>query len=835
MPHFRSALLAALAIGLIGPIRALGAPPTVESVVPGVGQVGREFTVVLGGGRLKDARELLLYHDGLTCTRLEAASDNEVRATLKAAAGARPGPHAFRVRTPGGLSELRVIHLVSLPVVPESEPNDDPKRAQAIPLNSTVAGVIDAGDVDCFAVSLRKGQRLSAEVQAVRLGGELTDTVLSVFAPDGRRLIEADDTAITRQDPSASLIAASDGAYTITVRDTAFGGGPANTYALHVGEFPRPSGVFPPGGQAGKPTRLELLGLEGSGARQILIPPDHAGPWFDYYPSMAGWTVPTAIPLRVRSYPCVEETDPGGATPLPDRLDAHDWPVAFHGVIGGRGDVDAFAVRAHSGQTIQVEVFAARVGSPLDSILKVYDPDGDLVGRNDDDATHDSRLTFQARTDGPYRVEIRDKRLEGGPGYVYRIEVEERRPSLTLFLAGPVRKSQARQVIAVPRGNRVLAHLGVRRDGFRGPVRIETGPLPVGVSIDLKDIPQETYLSPVVIEAAADAPLAANLVALNGSASTPAGPVTGGFAQVVDLLPGAGDSSFESIRVDRLAAAVIDEAPYKVDLASPASTLARDGAIEVLAKVGRAEGFDEALEVSLPYLPPGVEMDGPAIVPPGQGDAVLRLIARPDADPASWRLAAEARPAPPRRDRRDMTLALMAQLNATGGGGSRRRRVTVEGQPHVASRFVTLDLEPAPVTGRFNPAMAEQGRTVAIACAIEHARPLPAAMMATLEGLPARAVASPVPVTPDARRIEFRVVVAADAAVGRYESLAARLSGRVDGRSVEYRVGQAGRLEIHPAGALMTGGDGRPMSPLDALRAREATAGKGPPQTAQDH
>src|SRR5262249_48750572 len=154
---------------------------------------------------------------------------------------------------------------------------------------------------------------------------------------------------------------------------------------------------------------------------------------------------------------------------------------AFHGVIGGRGDADAFAIRARSGQTIQVEAFAARIGSPLDPILEVYDPDGDLVGRNDDDETHDSRLTFRARVDRPYRVLIRDKRLDGGPGYLYRIEVEEPRPSLTLFLAGPARKSQARQLIAVPRGNRVLAHLGVRRDGFRGPVRIETGPLPAGV------------------------------------------------------------------------------------------------------------------------------------------------------------------------------------------------------------------------------------------------------------------------------------------------------------------------------------------------------------------
>jgi hypothetical protein len=179
-----------------------------------------------------------------------------------------------------------------------------------------------------------------------------------------------------------------------------------------------------------------------------------------------------------------------------------------------------------------------------------------------------------------------------------------------------------------------------------------------------------------------------------------------------------------------------------------------------------------------------------------------------------------------------MTLALMAQINATGAGG-RHARATAEGWPQVASRFVALELGPAPATGRVGPAVAEQGRTVTVAVALEHARPLPAAMTAILEGLPPRAEASPVPVAPEARRLEFRVVVARDAPVGRYEGLAVHLSGQVGGRSIVYRIGRGGRFEIHPAGAQATGGDGKPLSQLDALRAREAAAIR-PPERGQD-
>jgi hypothetical protein len=828
----RHAGAVALCVGLTASTLAGAASPTVEAVVPGVGRIGAEFTVVLSGGRLKDARDLLLYDRGLGCTRLEVVSENEVRIALRASADARPGAHPFRLRTPGGLSELKLVHLTPFPVVEEREPNEQPEGARTVPLNTTIAGVIDAGDVDCVAVALRKGQRLAAEVQAVRLGGELTDTVLTILDPDGRPIAQADDTPITHQDPFATIVAPADGRYTVQVRETSYGGGPSGTYALHVGDFPRPTGVFPPGGQAGQEVRPILLGVPGRPAVQALTLPGDAGPWWDYFPALDGRTAPTPTALRVRPYPCVVESEPAGARPpSAGALTPHNWPVAFQGAIGARGEADAFAIRARAGQMIQVEAFAARIGSPLDTILQVFDPDGDPIARNDDDESHDSRIVFRAGGDGAYRIEIRDRRGEGGPGFLYRVEVELPRPSLALFLAGPVRKSQARQVIAVPRGNRVVAFLGVRRDGFDEPVRIDVGALPEGVSVDLKEIPGGRHLTPAVFEAAAEAPLGAALVELEGVAATAGGTVTGRFQQVVDLIPGPGDSSYASVSVGKLAVVVTEAAPYAVSLSAPGASLAQDGDIDLVATVERAPGFDEAIEVSLPYLPPGVEMEGPGIVPPGQSTAILRLFARPDADPTAWRLAAEAQPAPPRRDRREMTLTLMAQLNAQaagGGAGRRRRRAAVDGLPQVASRFVPLGLTPAPVSGRFTPSAAEQGQTVTVSCTLESGAPRPGVMAATLEGLPPRAEAKPVVVAPGAHRVDFRVTVAPTTPVGEHATLLCRLTGAFGGRAVVYRVGRGGLLKVSPPGTLSTAADGKPLSPLEALRLKERAAAKDP-------
>jgi hypothetical protein len=52
------------------------------------------------------------------------------------------------------------------------------------------------------------------------------------------------------------------------------------------------------------------------------------------------------------------------------------------------------------------------------------------------------------------------------------------------------------------------------------------------------------------------------------------------------------------------------------------------------------------------------------------------------------------------------------------------------------------------------------------------------------------------------------------------------LTGAVGGRAVVYRVGRDGLLRVNLPGALTSGADGRPLSPLEALRVKERAAAK---------
>jgi hypothetical protein len=805
---------------LIFPLAAEAAVPTVESVTSAVGQRGTEFTLTLAGARLTGAEELLLYEPGVVCTRLSVASANEVRATLRAAADCRLGTYSFRLRSRGGVSEVRTFRITPFPVVAEKEPNDSPREAQPLPLNVSVAGVIEAGGVDCFAVRLKKGQRLAAEVEAIRLGGELTDTVVTIFGPDGRELGMVDDTPLFHQDPFITLLAPDDGLYTVQVRETNNGGGDASRYVLHIGTFVRPAAVFPPGGQAGTEVQVKLLG-DAAGERTQIVKLPASADGFAFHPSDGTTAAPTPNPFRISPFPNVIETepndDPKQANPSP-----HGWPVAFNGVIARPGDVDHFRFRAAKGDVIDVQAFAYRIGSPLDTVVAVLDSSGSVLAINDDCETHDSWIRVSIPADGDYVVRVADKKKGGNPAFFYRIELSRPRVGLTTFLAAPVRKSQDRQAIAVPRGNRVLAYLGVRRDGFEGPVTLNLGQLPPGVKVTVGTIPAGEYLTPVLFEAAANAPVGGRLVEVNGVGGRAEDAIRGGFRQEVNLTAGPGDSSFQTVALSRLAVVVTEEEPFSVALIPPCRPFAVDSTLDLTVNVTRAKGFTEPIEVSFPCLPPGVEAPTTVMVPADKAEAGVTLIAHPSAEVGDWRMAVEAKPGAAPRGRRD-------PLVAGAGNTIRSRRRVAEGVLPVASDLLAVKVAQPPMKGHFLPVSAEQGKVVTVTCQFDSVAPLSETFTARLDGLPPRATAKSIELKPGARQVEFTVAIDATTPLGERSSLVCELTGKVGEQKVVYRIGRGGVLVVLPPGAVKSDASGKVLSPLDVLRGSEQKArGKKP-------
>ncbi|MEO6808704.1 MAG: peptidase, partial [Isosphaeraceae bacterium] len=145
------------------------ATPDLKTIRPPGAQRGAEVELTLSGARLGDAQEILYYQTGLTTSKLEKVNDNQIKATIKIAPDCPLGLHDLRLRTASGVSELRTFSVGALPEIKEVEPNNEFAAPQAIAMNSVVNGVAENEDVDYYAVTAKKGERITAEVEGIRL------------------------------------------------------------------------------------------------------------------------------------------------------------------------------------------------------------------------------------------------------------------------------------------------------------------------------------------------------------------------------------------------------------------------------------------------------------------------------------------------------------------------------------------------------------------------------------------------------------------------------------------------------------------------------------------
>ena len=166
--------------------------PVVRLIQPVGGQRSTEVAVTLLGQRHDDIQEILFYQPGITVTKLSAARSRAV-VTFKIAEDAPLGLHDFRVRTATGVSPLKTFSVGELKDVDEVEPNNDFAKPQPIAMNVTVNGVAGNEDVDYYAVQATKGERITAEVEGIRLGLTLFDPYVAILDAKRFELASSDD------------------------------------------------------------------------------------------------------------------------------------------------------------------------------------------------------------------------------------------------------------------------------------------------------------------------------------------------------------------------------------------------------------------------------------------------------------------------------------------------------------------------------------------------------------------------------------------------------------------------------------------------------------------
>jgi len=598
----------------------------------------------------------------------------ELRVTV--APDAEPGERELRLQTRFGLTNPLKFHVGQLPEVVEESARDAvervvnsrerhklrPPRGEERPapgtapvdtgpevdipieLPTVVNGQILPGDADRYTFRARKGQELIVDVSARKLIPYLSDAVpgwfqatATLFDDDGEEVAYDDDFRF-HPDPVLHYTVPADGTYVLEIRDAIHRGREDFVYRIAIGELPYVTGVFPLGGRVGRKTGVELSGWNLSDTRVTPAAPE---PGVHSVAVRKGRLLSNPVPFAVDTLPESAEAEPNDELGKAQRV---KFPLIVNGRIDSPGDMDVFCFEGRSGARIVADVRARRLGSSLDSVLRLATADGRQLALNDDYedraaglTTHhaDSRVSVTLPANGLYYLFLCDTQQKGGAECGYRLHITEQAPDFELRVVPS--SVTVRPGTSVP----ITVH-ALRKDGFRGEI-----------GVALKDAPRGFRLSGGCVPAGEDA-ARMTLTVVGAPSETPYSLELEGRATI-----GSRSVSREAVPADdvmqafiyrhlvpaeELQVAVIGKSRrFALDVLSPGSArIPAGGTVRVRVRVPE-RSFLGTTELELSNPPEGISIEevslgrfdgelvlrGDATAKPGQqGNLIVNVFAR---------------------------------------------------------------------------------------------------------------------------------------------------------------------------------------------------------------
>ncbi len=438
---------------------------------------------------------------------------------------AAPGPRELRLGGRSGLSNPIVFDVGQLPEVnePDSSPgftweflSGEGRWKQAAdrpePVSKTLAlpvlinGQILPGEVDRLRFRARQGQLVVAVVRARALMPYLADAVpgwfqATVALRDAKGTeVAYDDDFEFHPDPVLHYVIPRDGTYTLEIQDSIYRGREDFVYRIALGELPFLTGIFPLGGVAGQQAEVTLTGWNLPTNQLTVVPQaDDSGSATLFVERDGIRSNP--VRFTVGSLPEVMEQEPNN---ISASAQAVSLPVVINGRVGEAGDEDVFRFEGRAGQEVVAEVFARRLGSPLDSVLKLTDTSGVELASNDDHpdeaaglTTHhaDSQLRAVLPADGLYYLTLGDTQRQGGDAQVYRLQIAPPQPDFKLRVVPSSLSLRAGS--SVPLTVHVL-----RAQGFTNDIELALQEAPAGFTLRNTRLTDETNVFQVTLKSA---------------------------------------------------------------------------------------------------------------------------------------------------------------------------------------------------------------------------------------------------------------------------------------------------------------------------------------------
>jgi hypothetical protein len=605
------------------------AVPEFTSIAPQGAKRGTVVAITLQGKNIKDTTALLFSGEGISGEIKEVKrqasavfsgrgisgsipNNNRLVAEVTIESYAPLGTRNLRLVTPKGISNARRFIVEDRPQMVEKEPNSTPAEANYIEGPITISGKIESvNDKDFFRFKAKRGQRFIFDVNASRMGSPL-DSFLTLFSPDGKEVASNDianglDSLIDYTIPNDA-----EGEYTVQIRDLSYKGGGNFEYRLSIGQLPYLDTIFPLGGRRGMESRISVNGrnLAGVNSIQVSIAPDAPLGIQEVRVMTPSGLSTNPHPFVISNFPETTEVEPNN---MRDKANSVTPPLTVNGRIELEGDVDYFTFKAKKGQRLIFDVNARRLGSTLDSLLTLFDPENKQLMVNDDATGSEARIDFTFPKDGDYSVAIRDLNSQGGMDFAYRLGIKPIQPDFRVSVVGESLDNRNRRVttplnnLRISRGSSTLFTVQVARvDGFNGALRFA-----------IRDLPKDFSISPAI--------LAPNQTQTLITLTAPPDATLGHLPVRV-----VGIGAIQNQRVERNAnpnpihLTVMDAPPFRLEIVQVNAIVMQSKSTTLNVRAIRDAGFVGPIALSVMGLPPRVSASQPTI-PEGQTQATITI------------------------------------------------------------------------------------------------------------------------------------------------------------------------------------------------------------------
>lgn len=454
------------------------APPNITYLYPAGAQRGTTVEVTVAGTIDASAK---VWASG------KGVSVENAKGKLKitVAKDAVPGTYWLRAYNAEGASGVRPFVVGTLPEVTEKDPNDDFKKPHQLDGSSYVVnGKLEkGGDVDCFAVNLKKGQTLVASLTAHDTLRSPMDGMLQILSADGFVLEENND--FHGLDPQIAYTAKNDGVY--IARMYAFPASPdasiryfgsaACVYRLTLttsafADFAVPLAL---GGGLWDP---EKFAVKGWNVRADPVPFQTRKPSdFDTHLVFSHEACANSVRVRLESHECWQLTEAKNGVVVEQ---AFRRPFSVTSRIAKAGGATTVGFSGTKGQAVSIEVESRAFDLGVNPIVRVLDGEKKELARAEPGKLNgDTALAFTPPVDGSYAVEVSDLyRGGGGSRDYFLLRVLDANPDYSLTVA-------ADRFTAAPGTPTVVAVKVNRLRGFAKAVDVVAEELPEGVKAEV--------------------------------------------------------------------------------------------------------------------------------------------------------------------------------------------------------------------------------------------------------------------------------------------------------------------------------------------------------------